>query len=222
MSVDLATIRAGWDHAARDDAMFYIITDASRAGGGWTADEFFAHGRREIDAMLEHVDRLGLVRHKRRALDFGCGIGRLTQALADDYERVDGVDISPEMVALAREHNQHGERCVYHANQTSNLHLFKDGVFDLVYSMIVLQHMSQTLQRGYVSEFFRVLAPGGVAVFEIPDGPDVGHSSWCLSMYGVARVTVEQWIEEIGGTLVDVEDLGQDSSWQNYRYAATA
>ena len=212
--------RGGWDHAAREDAMFNIITFADKANGGWTAEEFFAHGQVEIDAAMDRLKTLHLGEGHGRALDFGCGIGRLTQALANHYDRVDGVDISQEMVTLAVEHDRHG--CTYHVNQTEDLALFEDDTFDLVYSMIVLQHMPQHLQRGYVREFFRVLKPGGVAMFEMPDGPNYRHPNGWLSMYGVARLTVEGWIAEAGGTLVDVELIPEPSVWQCLRYTAVA
>lgn len=217
--VDLETIRAGWDDAAREDAMFYIITDPARSQGGWTAEEFFAHGRREIDAAMDRLKEVAEVR-MGRALDFGCGIGRLTQALAAHFKRVDGVDVSTEMIDRARSHNQHPGRVEYHLN--GERLPFRAGTFDFVYSMIVLQHMPQVLQQGYVEEFFRVLKPGGLAMFAIPDGSDFQHPNGWLSMYGVPAGTVETWIVTAGGTLIDGEDLGRDGTWQNLRYTAVA
>ncbi len=41
-----------------------------------------------------------------KALDFGCGVGRLTQALADYFNEVAGVDVSPTMVNKALEYNK--------------------------------------------------------------------------------------------------------------------
>jgi 2-polyprenyl-3-methyl-5-hydroxy-6-metoxy-1,4-benzoquinol methylase len=217
---DLALIEASWDQAALADSMFNIITDPAKANGGWNAEEFFEHGCKEITGALRHLKHLGHRTGGGRALDFGCGIGRLTQALSERYERVDGVDISVEMVRQARSYGS--RRCRFHHNPVADLSLFDAGTFDLVYSMIALQHMPQDMQEGYVREFFRVLKPGGVAMFHTPEGPDSGHPGWALSMFGVTRETVEKWIAESGGTLVDVEDLGQDSGWRNLRYTATA
>lgn len=220
---DLATIKAGWDQAAREDAMFNIITFADKKDGGWTAEEFFAHGQAEIDAAMVRLGSLGIdlvYTGAERALDFGCGVGRLTQALAEYFSRVDGVDISPEMIDLADVFND--RRCYYHVNETNDLALFEDDTFDLVYTMIVLQHMPRRYQREYVHEFFRVLRPGGVAMFEIPDGPDYRHPNEWLSMYGVPRATVEEWIEEDGGQLVDVELIPEPSQWACLRYTAVA
>jgi 2-polyprenyl-3-methyl-5-hydroxy-6-metoxy-1,4-benzoquinol methylase len=216
---DLRVIQAGWDHAAVEDAMFNIVTMTEKANGGWTPVDFFAHGRAEIDAAKARLETLGLGERHRWALDFGCGIGRLTQALASHYVHVDGVDISPEMINLARLYNPYEDVVTYHANDKPDLALFDTGTFDLVYSMIVLQHMPQELQHGYVCEFFRVLAPGGVTVFEIPDGPDYQHKNEWLSMYGVPRATVETWITGAGGRLMDVQS-GPDSQWDCVTYTA--
>jgi SAM-dependent methyltransferase len=216
--MSLAMIEASWDRAAVEDAMYNIITDPAKMNGGWTPDDFFAHGRAEIDAAMRRLDELGLAVCDR-ALDFGCGVGRVTQALADWFDRADGVDVSAEMIDRARDYDG---RIAFHHNPAPDLALFGSATFDLVYSMVVLQHMPQDLQHGYVKEFFRVLEPGGVAMFHVPEGPDTGHPGWALSMYGTPRATVEEWIEEAGGTLIDVEDLGVDASWRNLRYTAVA
>lgn len=212
--VDLDLIREGWDQAARDDAMFNIVTLPDKAGGGWTPDDFFAHGKLEIDAMME-ITGPRLAR-KGRALDFGCGVGRLTQALADHFKRVDGVDVSPEMVDRAKSLNRHVARVEYHRNWARIP--FADGTFDLVYSRITLQHMPSALQRGYVKQFAHLVKPDGLAVFQIPDGPNYQHPDSWLSMYGVPRSEVEGWVAEFG-KLVDVELLEDGSGvWQAYRY----
>jgi SAM-dependent methyltransferase len=218
--MDLQMIQAGWDDAAREDAMFNIITHADRINGGWTAPEFFAHGQAEIDKAMARLDTLEVHPRRGRALDFGCGVGRLTQALAEYFKRADGVDVSPEMVDQARSHNRHPGRVEYHLN-TQRIP-FRAGTFDLIYTMIVLQHMPRNLQRGYVKEFFRVLKPGGVAMIDIPDGPDYLHPNEWLSMYGTPRVMVEEWIDDAGGRLVDAEPLPEPSVWQHYRYTAVA
>lgn len=217
---DLATIREGWERAAQEDAMFNILTDPAGRNGGWNVEDFFRHGRREIDEMLSHLDELGL-RGKRRqkALDFGCGVGRLTQALIPAYKKVWGVDISMEMIRQAREYNQWGTRCTYIRTGEHVIPSIHAESCDLIYSRITLQHMPAELQRSYVEQFVRLLAPKGLAVFQIPEGPEYHHPSEWLSMYGVSRATVEEWITEIGGNLLDVERLSDESDqWTAYRY----
>jgi ubiquinone/menaquinone biosynthesis C-methylase UbiE len=107
----------------------------------WSEDDFFETGKREIRGLVHDMDSLGRGFPRGRALDFGCGVGRLTQPLAAYYDEVFGVDIAPSMIDKADELNRHGERCRYVLNGEDNLRVFPDRYFDLIYSNITLQHM---------------------------------------------------------------------------------
>src|SRR5262245_7049521 len=130
---DVDEIRAGWDQAARADAMFNIVTLPEKAHGGRAPDELFAHAQAEIDPMIRRVRRLQLLRRSDRALDFGCGVGRLTQALTMYFKRVTGVDVSAEMVTRARGLNQCGDRVEYLHTGARLLDTLEPGLFDLIY-----------------------------------------------------------------------------------------
>jgi len=219
---DLDTIRAGWDQAAVEDAMFNIVTLPGKQGA-WTEDEFFAHGAREVALMIGPLDELELRGPSRKwALDFGCGVGRLTLALASEYDHVYGADISVEMIRRAREMNRirpTRHRVHYDVTGESLLDTYNPGKFDLIYSRITLQHMPRHLQFDYLQDFIELLAPNGIAVFQIPDGPEYRHPNEWLSMYGVPRADVEKVIPMLGGALLDVELLDDASpTWLAYRY----
>jgi trans-aconitate methyltransferase len=95
--------------------------------------------------------------------------------------------------------------------------------FDLIYSRITLQHMPTAYQHEYLAQFVRLLHPDGVAVFQIPDGPEYHHENEWLSMYGVPRAEVEDWVGDVGGDLLDVQQLEEpDSQWVAYRYTMRA
>jgi SAM-dependent methyltransferase len=72
------------------------------------------------------------------------------------------------MIKLAHRHNPAPDRCHFEVNRSAHLHRFATGSFDLVYSRIVLQHVPPRLARGYITELYRVLAPGGALVFQLP------------------------------------------------------
>lgn len=99
-----------WDRFGQVDPLWAILTDPSKKNGRWDLAEFFQTGVEEIQTNLRHAMTLHPV-PRRRALDFGCGVGRLTQALGEVFEQADGVDIAPSMVALANQYNRHGDRC---------------------------------------------------------------------------------------------------------------
>ena len=130
---------------------------------------FFATGRQDVNQVLQVLADRGVTVERGRALDFGCGVGRLTRALAERFDSCDGVDVAASMIERARELNQDGERVRFHHNESADLRLFDDGSFDFVVALIVLQHMQPQLMRGYMREFLRVLRPGAVAFFNVPD-----------------------------------------------------
>src|SRR5919112_1691205 len=89
-------MRAFWDRGARDDALFYVDDRGLAGEAFWTGGE-------------EIVDRyeadLGFTISGGTVVEIGCGVGRLTRVLARRADGVVALDVSPEMLALAREHN---------------------------------------------------------------------------------------------------------------------
>lgn len=164
----LDRVRRSWESFGHTDPLWAILVDPQRKDGGWEVDEFFASGRADVAWLLDSAAAAGAPIPRGRCLDFGCGVGRLTQALAEHFESVDGVDIAESMVDAARRYNRHGERCRYHVNVADDLRLFEDASFDGIVSIIVLQHIPPPHNRRYIAEFVRVLKPGGVAVFQVP------------------------------------------------------
>ena len=171
MSRPLAAYAQDWEANARADAAYAVLSDPSRRNAGWDGDAFLAAGEDEIAIMwAELVVRRLLPDRPRLALDFGCGLGRLTLALARRCERAVGVDVSPTMVAEAeRRHATRTDvRLAFVVNARPDLALQPSRSVDVVYSNIVLQHLPPPLQRGYLAELVRVLAPGGVAAIQVP------------------------------------------------------
>lgn len=158
-----------WNELAELDPYWAILTASGKRFGRWDSDEFFATGTSEADAVFRRADQLGYPRLQRRALDFGCGLGRMTRAFADRFDECVGVDISEGMVRGARELNENVDGVTFVVNHADDLRLFGDCTFDFVYSTIVLQHIPdrQTIES-YIAEFCRVLRPGGLAVFQLP------------------------------------------------------
>lgn len=166
--MDLERLQRDWNDLARKDAMWAVLTGPLGAERRWDPDAFFKTGTDEIGSLLGRLQAAGAMPRLEHALDFGCGVGRLTQALGGHFARTDGVDISAVMIEKARGLNRRGDACRYHLNTAGDLQLFTDATFDFVYSSITLQHMAPEFSRRYIAEFFRVARPGGVAVFQIP------------------------------------------------------
>jgi SAM-dependent methyltransferase len=126
-----------------------------------------ATGKAEAAMWFSWFADIGLKPRLDRALDFGCGVGRLTQALASRYREVIGIDIAPSMVELAEQFNQNPSVRFVQSDKV-DLSMFPDGHFDLVFSVLVLQHIPPIHTRRYLVEFSRLLRPGGVLAFQLP------------------------------------------------------
>jgi SAM-dependent methyltransferase len=239
--VNLRTLRRHWDAYGREDPFWAILTHPDKAHGRWDAEDFFRTGRDEIGSVLSYLASLGLAVGRDRALDFGCGAGRLTQALAGHFDEVVGVDIAPSMLELARLHDRTG-RCRFELNETDSLSGLASGTFDFVYSNIVLQHVEPRFTRRYLGEFLRVLRPGGVLLFQLPAErlpvaargfkalvPKRLRAAWRrlrssltfprMEEHGVPREDVEAFLASAGGDVMDVRpDDSTGPEWRGYRY----
>ena len=103
------------------------------------------------------------------ALDFGCGVGRVTQAMSKYFDSCYGIDISPTMIDLANQFNKVPAKCHYLVNDSNRLAIFPDNKFGFVYTNIVLQHISPRYVESILREFVRISKPGGIALFQVPD-----------------------------------------------------
>lgn len=165
-----APFRALWNDLAAHDALWAVLASEDKRGRRWDIQDFMQAGEREIALALLRCRQLGCEPAFGRAMDFGCGVGRLSQALGRRFDQVVGVDISDRMIALADSLNGYPGRVEYVLlDDNGLLASIGDRRFDFIYSVIVLQHVPSPLARDYIAAFGRALAPGGVVVFQVPD-----------------------------------------------------
>ena len=169
---ELERLRRVWQTLGREDPLWAVLSQADKRGGRWQPDEFFLTGRAEIDTQMHMLAARGLPAGRAVALDFGCGAGRLSRALATHFDKVVGIDVSASMIETARALNADVGNIEFRENHSPRIEGVADGSVDFVYSNMTLQHIPAGLAAGYVDEFFRVLAPGGVAVFQFVAGAD--------------------------------------------------
>ncbi|MCM8782281.1 MAG: class I SAM-dependent methyltransferase [Candidatus Omnitrophica bacterium] len=166
--MDIKGLRKNWDEFGKTDPLWAVLTFPDKKGKKWDINDFYETGVKEIEDVIRHVESHGIHIPRRKALDFGCGVGRLTQALAKYFDEVYGVDIAPSMIELANKYNRYGERCKYLLNDTADLKIFPDDFFDFIYTNITLQHMAPRYSKKYIKEFLRVLAQRGLLIFQLP------------------------------------------------------
>lgn len=237
-----------WDELAKLDPLWIILVRPGKKHGGWDPVEFFLTGEREISAILEKCAHFGIApRSYDRVLDFGCGVGRLTRAWSVKFSHCVGVDVSAEMVRLAQQLNKGFPNCEFVTNDSDHLP-FPDDSFDLVSSFIVLQHLSSQREiLAWIAEFVRVLRPGGVIIFQLPDRPSFRRSIqgrrrlWALLRYfglresvlyeklglspvgmkGIPPLQIREHMENLGMKILGVEeDEKAGAHYRSYTYFA--
>jgi ubiquinone/menaquinone biosynthesis C-methylase UbiE len=164
-------VRRDWTRLGADDPLWAVLIRPGTRHGHWDPDEFLATGRQEVEQAVAHLADLGVLRDLHDVLDFGCGAGRATQALAARAPRVVGVDVSPTMLEAARRLDRTDGRCTFLLNEQPDLSAFAEGSFDLVYSSLVLQHLPPELARAYLGEMMRVLRPHGAMAVQVATRP---------------------------------------------------
>src|SRR5262245_5699704 len=137
----LDELQRTWEALGQTDPFWAVLTHPTKQNNRWDPAEIFTHGEDEIDSLMDSVATLDVPVRRGTALDFGCGVGRLTQALCRHFERCVGIDIASSMVTLAKRYNRFGDRCQYLVNDAGHLRMFSSPCFDLIYSNIVLQHI---------------------------------------------------------------------------------
>jgi SAM-dependent methyltransferase len=163
--------RAAWEDWGRVDPFWAILTSPDARHGRWDVDRFFATGVDWIATILAHAQHFGRPVRRGTALVFGCGVGRLTRALAPHFERTYGVDVASTMIAEAQRldtgRGRSGAEFVLHDRE--DLSPYASGAIDFLACLLVLQHLpSREAIEVYLREFVRVLSPGGVAVVHLP------------------------------------------------------
>jgi ubiquinone/menaquinone biosynthesis C-methylase UbiE len=145
-----------WDRSARVDSRNAIAADTDE-------DSFQSSGRAEAEALRRFI------RPGDTVLDVGCGTGRVMEHVAPSCREVHGIDISQAMVEAGRARLAHLPNGHFHLGNGYDLAGFEDGSFDVVYSIVALQHMARPVAYNYLLESHRVLRQDGVLWFYVPN-----------------------------------------------------
>ena len=158
-----------WNRLAKRNPYGAILTGPTGELQQWTPEQFFETGQADAARFIADLTQIAPAANRRRLLDFGCGVGRVTRALADHFQTAIGVDVSSAMIDRARALNASIGNCEFVVNRPIHLKQFESASFDVVYSRLVLQHIPPHFVREYISEFIRILAAGGVLMFQLPE-----------------------------------------------------
>jgi SAM-dependent methyltransferase len=166
----LQLMRDDWNARACENARHYVQT----GGGDWSDYDFFRSGEMSVaNEVIPDMPRICGDRSPLdvRMLELGCGVGRMTRALARVFGHVTGVDISDEMIRQAKRGLSDLANVTLEVVDGSTLASLKDEQFDFAFSFIVFQHIpSYDVITSLCKEVFRVLRPGSLFKFQVQGG----------------------------------------------------
>lgn len=200
-----------WNARAREDAHYYVAFGRRQQDDA----EFFETGAEMVRALARELKRLPAASPRaRRALEIGCGPGRLLKPMSRYFGEIHGVDVSDEMVRLARENLREVRHAHAHHAPDSTLAAFADESFDLVYSYAVFQHIpSREVVLGYLREARRVLKTGAILRCQMNGLPESAarYDTWAgvrVSAGDIARFAHEHDLQ-----LLALEGAGTQYMW---------
>jgi ubiquinone/menaquinone biosynthesis C-methylase UbiE len=159
-------LEKNWTDFGKHNHMWAICTENKN----WGKSDFFKTGTNEINDLFDYLSSNKIYFTKNTAVDFGCGIGRLTQALSEKFRKVIGIDISKPMIDKANQYadQQKLANCNFVLNKNNDLSILESNSMNFIYTYNVLQHMQPSYAKKYIEEFLRIINSDGVICFQLP------------------------------------------------------
>ncbi|MFN7543599.1 MAG: class I SAM-dependent methyltransferase [Acidobacteriota bacterium] len=209
-------MREDWNRRAREDAHYYV------AFGRHEQDEQeFLATAGDVLRGLEREMKRGLPGERaraRRALEIGCGPGRLLKPMAEKFGEIHGVDVSDEMIGLARRRLTEIPHAHAHVGSGADLRQFADESFDFIYSYAVFQHIpSKDVVLSYLREAARVLKPGGLLRFQANNLEAARTAAATWHGCSLEPEDVREYARANGLRLLALEAIGTQYMWVTTR-----
>ncbi len=210
-----ARMRQDWNARAREDAGYYVAFGRRDSGEA----EFFATATEVINGLESELRRVPLAQRQGwRALEIGCGPGRLMRPMSRHFVELHGVDVSDEMIALAREKLRDVPNAYPQATNGSSLTAFENESFDFVYSYAVFQHIpSRDVIFEYLRETHRVLKTGGLARLQfngLPRGNEE-FDTWAGARFSSSEVL--EFAARYDFQVLALEGVATQYLWTSWR-----
>ena len=209
-------MRAEWNERAREDAHYFVAFGRREQDD----DEFFATAAdliREIETELKRLPA-GVPVGERRALEIGCGPGRLMRPMSRHFGEIHGIDVSDEMIAHARRKLAGIPHAHAHHAGGSDLAMFADEYFDFVYSYAVFQHIpSAKVVFSYLRETVRVLRPGGIARLQINGLPKSAKAYTTWEGVRIGADEINEFAREQGIRLLSLTGVDTQYMWTTWQ-----
>lgn len=209
-------MREDWNRRAKEDAHYYVAFGRHEQD----EDEFLATAADVLRGFDRELKR-GLPGNKpsaRRALEIGCGPGRLLKPMSQRFGEVHGVDVSDEMIAIARQRLKSIPHAHAHAGSGADLKQFADESFDFIYSYAVFQHIPEkAVVLSYLAEAARVLKPGGLMRFQVSNLAAERNTETTWHGCNVSPEDIRAYAAQFHLRLLAVEGVATQYMWITIR-----
>ena len=198
MSVDKDTLtaemRREWDSLSQENAFHFIAT----LRDDWPEEDFLISGEQEVSQMVDpFLMQCGFVARDKRMLEIGCGVGRMTFALAKRFATVEAVDISGEMIRRAKELQERKGISNIHFRVGSGRDLegYPSDSMDFCFSYIVFQHIPDvSMILNYILEIGRVLKENGLFKIQVNGYRRIRFPKGYYLMWGISStLRLRKW-----------------------------
>lgn len=181
--MDLETNRRFWDEKAQENAYWYVSSygpyEERNLADFWNSGSLIW---RDLKAALPYQPGPADV-----VVEIGCGVGRLTRAMAPEVGEIHALDLSAEM--LARAQTLGLGNVSFHQSDGQSLTGLPDSCAHLVLAYCVFQHLpSEEVLGNYLREMARVARPGGLIAFTLTP------RTWHARIETLFRL--RRWLEE--------------------------
>ena len=169
----LEKMRRDWDRRARENAPYYVHTGSQE----WESDAFFQTGEKNVaEHIFNDTENIcqGLEPKAMTVLELGCGVGRMTRALAGYFGHVHAVDVSDVMIRLARGNLAEFTNVSFHLNNRARLASIADASVDFAFSYLVFQHIpAREIMESVLLETARMLAGGRLFKLQVQGSTEI-------------------------------------------------
>lgn len=167
-------IQASWHKLGETEPYWSVLTNEkflmTNMNKEHAIDRFYDTGKGHLARIFKALERNGFSKASiKNCLEYGCGLGRVTLWLANNFDVVYGYDISRSHLQCAENYlKEKGIRNVtfHHITKVSDLESLPN--VDLIYSFIVLQHNPPPVIAYIIRHFLKALNAGGFAIFQVP------------------------------------------------------
>jgi SAM-dependent methyltransferase len=179
---------------------------------GQSDAEFLAAATGVVNELEAELGRLKAEeRGNWRALEIGCGSGRLMRPMSRHFLEIHGVDVAGDAIRQARENLQDVPHAHPREIQGTSLEDFGDQSFDFVYSFALFPYIpSRELVLAFLREIHRVLRPGGLARLQFNGA--AGQSSAGFSSHELL-----EFAESHDFQVLALDGVSTHSMWTTWR-----